>query len=96
MTSEAWATLASGALILLLSLIGGVVWLVRLEGRMAEHKALVESRIKVLEDKVKEHGDLRDLVIEMRTEMRGVKESLAQLAGALKENTRQRRPVREG
>lgn len=94
MTPEAWATLASAAVILFLAVIGAVVWFVRLEGRMAEHKALTEGRIKVLEDKVKEHGDVRDLVIEMRAEMRGVQRSIEDLAKALKEITMQRRSAR--
>lgn len=73
MSAEAWiAVLGLGFVVLVQA--GGTIW----------WAATMSGRVKQLEKDSSAHGDLRDIVIEMRTEMRGFRESIKELADALK------------
>lgn len=80
MTPSVWVAIAGVALAGLAQLAGLLVW-----------GAKTSEKVRHLEAKAKEHGDIRDLVIEMRTEMRGFRESLQGLAEALKQPANRRR-----
>lgn len=72
-----------------IAVLAVVIWLIRLEGR-ANAKAdgndfiAAKKDIESLQQKAREHGDLRDLVIEMKTEMREVREAIKDLVVGLR------------
>lgn len=65
MSPSAWIAIAALSLALFAQLAGVLIW-----------GAKTSEKVRNLESKAKEQGDLRDLVIEMRTEMRGVQEGM--------------------
>lgn len=84
MNAGAWIALA-GLGVVVLAHMGGFLWWA------ATFSASTKARLDAVEAKAKEHGDLRDIVIEMRTEMRAFRDSIKELAEGLKEA---RRPTR--
>lgn len=70
--------------------LGGVVWMVRLEGRVntrADHSELATLRTKVeaLEDSNKVHGETRDIVIALRSDMRALEKALTDFTGSVRD-----------
>ncbi|MGE5501243.1 MAG: hypothetical protein ACM3W4_04885 [Ignavibacteriales bacterium] len=74
MDPSAWIALAGLAFVMLVQLAATIWW-----------AATTNERVRTLEAKAKEHGDIRDIVIEMRTEMRGFRTAIQDLASGLKE-----------
>lgn len=90
MTAGAWIALAAVGFTYVSGLIGVVVAFVRLEGRVngkadLTAASLLAAEVSSLKEKAKEHGDVRDIVIEMRTEMREFRATIAQLGDAIKD-----------
>jgi len=70
--------------------LGAVVWMVRLEGRVntrADHSDLRELKTKVeaLEDSNKVHGETRDIVIGLRSDMRNLEKALSDFTGSVRD-----------
>ena len=74
MNPGAWIALASLALVVFLQGAGGIWW-----------AATVSAEIKDLKQRATQHGEIRDLVIELRAEMRTFRDAITQLADGLKE-----------
>jgi hypothetical protein len=53
--------------------------------------ATTSAKVKELDKKAQEHGGIRDIVIEMRSEMRQFSRSISDLAEGLKELSKPRR-----
>lgn len=79
MNPNAWIALVGLGVAVVGQAIGFVWW-----------AATVNSKVSQLETEAKSHGDIRDLVIEMRTEMRGFRDSIKDLAEDLRQVSRPR------
>jgi hypothetical protein len=82
MSAEAWVAIAALTFLVVVQAGASIWW-----------AATVNSKVAALEAAAKSHGDLRDIVIEMRTEMRGFQGVIRDLAEGIKDL---RRPTRRG
>lgn len=79
MSAEAWVAVGGLAFVVLVQAGASIWW-----------AATTSAKVRTLEEGAKSHGDLRDLVIEMRTEMRGFRDSIRDLAESMKSTRRGR------
>lgn len=73
MGPEAWIALVGLAFVVMVQGAGTIWW-----------AATMSGKVRQLEKDSSSHGDVRDLVIEMRAEMRGFRETIKELADAIK------------
>jgi hypothetical protein len=85
MSAEAWIAIAALTFVVVVQAGASIWW-----------AATVNSKVAALEVAAKSHGDLRDIVIEMRTEMRGFQGVIRDLAEGLKDLRRPSRRSQEG
>ena len=75
MSDQAWVALAALFFVVIAQAVVVVWW-----------AATANSRINGLEEDAKKHSDVRDLVIELRTEMRSVFSSIKDLSESIRQN----------
>lgn len=93
MNAQVYVTLAGFGLALLVQLVGCVVWCIRLEGRLNMIGGTTDNRLNALEKAAEAHAELRDIVIEMRADMRSVVGSIKELGEAMRAHqSNNRRP----
>lgn len=85
MNFPAYVAMGSLAFATLVQLIGCVVWMVRLEGRINVIGNTSDNRLTALEKAAEGHAELRDIVIEMRADMRSVVGSIREFSEAIRE-----------
>lgn len=85
MNVPAYVAMGSLGFAMLVQLIGCVVWMVRLEGRLNMIASTSDNRLNALEKAAEAHAELRDIVIEMRADMRSVVGSIREVGEAMRE-----------
>jgi hypothetical protein len=85
MTAPAWISLAGLALVFLVQICGTIWW-----------GATVTADIRALKERAKEHGDVRDLVIELRADMKNFNQTISKLGDAIKDLNAPRRRATGG